>query len=171
MTKCFLATKVGKMYGTYDPVGPCDHQHALPEAFQKDGPMPEWVKCDKCGSNFEPTVYSDRWDTPSGKLEPGAMFWDSNIDENYWWDNHVGPHLCVVLPDHHIWVIDSRASNCDMKNNRLHRCWVRHGEVPNITVNKEPRSHTCNAGGGSILTHGPGNKESYHGFLRNGYLT
>lgn len=61
------------------------------------------------------------------------------------------------------WCIDSRASNCDKKDDNVHKCWCRHGEAPNLTVNKV--GNTCNAGAGSIAI---GN---YHGFLRNGELT
>jgi hypothetical protein len=55
-----------------------------------------------------------------------------------------------------------RASNCTMPNDMLHRCWVRHGNPPMITVDKN--GPTCGAGAGSILS---GN---WHGFLRNGEL-
>jgi hypothetical protein len=50
-----------------------------------------------------------------------------------------------------------------MPNDRLHRCWVRHGDAPELTVDKNGK--TCGAGGGSIVS------GSYHGFLRNGFLT
>lgn len=61
------------------------------------------------------------------------------------------------------WVIDSRASNCTRRDDSEHKCWCRHGEAPNFTVNKV--GNTCAAGAGSILI---GN---YHGFLINGELT
>jgi hypothetical protein len=48
-------------------------------------------------------------------------------------------------------------------NPRPHKCWVRHGEPPNHTVDK--RGNTCGAGAGSILS------GSYHGFLRDGSFT
>lgn len=100
------------------------------------------------------------YDTPSGELEPGCLFWADWYPENMYWDNHTGPHLCAVLPNGHHWNIDSRASNCTLPNDRKHRCWCRHGEVPNITVNKN--GNTCSAGGGSIAVSG------WHGFLTNG---
>jgi hypothetical protein len=65
------------------------------------------------------------------------------------------------------WVIDQRASNCTLPNDSVHKCWCRHGEAPNFTVNKI--GNTCAAGGGSILMT-RGNK-TYHGFLTNGELT
>lgn len=70
--------------------------------------------------------------------------------------------LMVVTPGGS-WFIDGRASNCDMKDDNTHNCWIRHGTPPNITVDK--KGHTCGAGAGSI------GKKNYHGFLRNGYLT
>lgn len=61
------------------------------------------------------------------------------------------------------WCIDQRASNCTLPQDNVHRCWVRHGEPPEITVDKN--GNTCAAGAGSILI------GKYHGFLRNGHLT
>lgn len=46
---------------------------------------------------------------------------------------------------------------------RPHKCWIRHGEPPDVNVDKA--GVTCGAGAGSIMVPG------YHGFLRNGYLT
>lgn len=93
---------------------------------------------------------------------PGAM-WDA-----VWFhDFRTGPDgrsLIVKCPDGHEWFIDHRASNCGMPADRVHYCWVRHGEPPNITVNKD--GLTCGAGGGSVQT-----PRGYHGFLRNGEFT
>ena len=89
---------------------------------------------------------------------PGAM-WDA------WWMPWKGPDgksLMVMTPDGHPWNIDGPASNCDMPDDREHRCWVRHGEPPNIHVDKNGR--TCGAGAGSIQT------PKWHGFLTNGVL-
>ena len=61
------------------------------------------------------------------------------------------------------WNIDSRASNCTMPNDTVHKCWCRHGIAPNFTVDKV--GLTCAAGAGSIQC------GSYHGFLQNGFLT
>ena len=79
------------------------------------------------------------------------------------WDNCEGKHLNVILPNGHTWDVDGRASNCTMKDDRTHRCWIRSGEPPKIHVSKD--GHTCKAGAGSIGVPG------YHGFLRNGTLT
>jgi hypothetical protein len=62
-------------------------------------------------------------------------------------------------------MIDGICSNCTDREDALkggHKCWVRHGDAPLITVDKNGK--TCGAGGGSILS------GSYHGFLRNGEL-
>ena len=69
----------------------------------------------------------------------------------------------MILPNGVPWDIDSRASNCAKKQDRLHRCWVRIGEPPNVTVQKG--GNTCPAGAGSIAA------ADYHGFLRSGVLT
>jgi hypothetical protein len=117
---------------------------------------------------------------------PGAMFWIHYSSGHC--DLHepaCTQHLTVVTPDGHWWVIDGRASNCGeecaicsvkyrehthgstddhrFKGSRpTHRCWVRHGVPPNITVDKN--GGTCDAGGGSIQT------PAWHGFLREGTL-
>ena len=78
------------------------------------------------------------------------------------WENQFDPPLMVKTPGGD-WDIDSRASNCTMPNDRTHRCWVRHGTPPNLTVDKQGK--TCGAGAGSIIS---GN---YHGFLRGGSFT
>lgn len=89
---------------------------------------------------------------------PGAM-WDA------FWLDRKGPDgkaLVVILPDGHMWQIDGRAKNCGRKNDEVHRCWVRHGEPPMLTVDKN--GDTCVAGQGSIQSGG------WHGFLRDGKL-
>lgn len=73
-----------------------------------------------------------------------------------------GPQLVVILPGGYPWNIDSRASNCGKPYDYRHRCWRRHGEPPDITVDKSGR--TCAAGAGSIAVPG------WHGFLRDGML-
>lgn len=114
--------------------------------------------------------YRRLYNTASGKPEPGDVYWapwyhDEDKQYRCQWDNCDDPrgHLIVILPNGAEWDVDSRASNCDMREDRTHRCWVRHGEPPNLHVDKS--GHTCNAGAGSILN---GN---YHGFLHNGELT
>jgi len=127
------------------------------------------VTCPRCGKQGR--VYglgcTDVYDTEDGELHPGDMFfapWSHHSGKCFaGWTNCDGRHLHVVLPNGATWNIDGRASNCTLPNDTEHRCWVRHGEPPNITVDKA--GHTCAAGAGSILS------GDYHGFLRNGWLT
>lgn len=97
------------------------------------------------------------WDAPwmhdYGKSRGGFLMAGPNTD---------GRFLIVRMPNGHDWMIDSRCSNCTLPEDDDHRCWVRHGEPPNLTVDKNGR--TCSAGAGSIQS---GN---WHGFLRNGEL-
>lgn len=97
------------------------------------------------------------WDAPwmhdHGTLTGGFLLGGPNVD---------GRFIIVRLPNGHDWMIDSRASNCTLPNDNDHRCWIRHGEPPKLTVDKNGK--TCNAGAGSIRG---GN---WHGFLRNGEL-
>jgi len=72
-----------------------------------------------------------------------------------------GRAIICRVPTMHDWNIDGDCSNCT-RPNEPHRCWVRHGEPPNLTVDKN--GNTCSAGAGSILT------STWHGFLRNGEL-
>lgn len=94
-------------------------------------------------------------------LPVGAMYyapWLENVKE---WQGPDGKSLIVITPGG-AWMIDSRASNCTRPEDTEHKCWVRHGIPPNITVDKN--GNTCNAGAGSIQM------GSYHGYLRNGFL-
>jgi hypothetical protein len=92
----------------------------------------------------------------------GAMWLAVWYPKNFTWVNETGPHLIVKTPGGE-WDIDSRASNCTMPEDKLHRCWIRQGIAPAITVNKQ--GLTCDAGAGSIAV---GN---YHGFLIQGEFT
>lgn len=127
------------------------------------------IKCSTCGlaspkDGRKGLGNIKRYNTDSGKAEPGDLYWSTSyhdsIDKCYIWDNCTGPHLTGVLPNGHHWDIDSRCSNCTRPDDKTHRCWVRHGEVPNIHVDKN--GDTCSAGAGSIFS---GN---WHGFLHNG---
>lgn len=116
-------------------------------------------------------VHRDRlYNTESGHPEPGDMFWAKWRHDSEWehfycpWDNcnDSRGHLHVILPDGHEWDIDGRCNNCTLPEDKLHRCWVREGEPPNITVGKG--GNTCSAGAGSVMS------GSWHGFLINGEL-
>lgn len=106
------------------------------------------------------------YDTPTGRLEPGCIFWvDQHPDHDCFsrWSNCDGRHLHAVLPNGHQWDIDSRAANCGSPDDTEHRCWVRHGDPPAVHVDKA--GMTCSAGAGSIAA------GDYHGFLHNGVFT
>lgn len=77
------------------------------------------------------------------------------------WQGSDGMSIMVKTPGGE-WCIDSQASNCTMPGDTEHRCWVRHGKPPELTVDKNGK--TCGAGAGSI------GQRTYHGFLRNGWL-
>lgn len=142
------------------------------EDYVKDSRWP--TKCDHCGMVAPPNavkqIFRKRlYDTPSGELEPGCLFWADWYDckergKCHWgWTNCDGLHLMAVCPNGHEWDIDGRASNCTLPDDTTHRCWVRTGTPPIITVGKG--GITCSAGAGSIMA------GDYHGFLQDGYFT
>lgn len=137
----------------------CGYQFTKDER-NSGGTATEWKRLD----TGELLPLGDRW--------PIGAMWDAHwlVDNFDTWDKSQtfpwkpGPDgrcLMVMTPGGE-WCIDSRASNCTMPTDNDHCCWVRHGEVPNITVDKN--GLTCAAGAGSIQC------GSYHGFLRNGHL-
>jgi len=93
---------------------------------------------------------------------PGAMWNAEWLAEYPRYRGEDGRSLHVVCPDGWPWAIDGPCSNCTMPSDTTHKCWVRHGEPPLITVDKN--GVTCAAGAGSIQT------PTWHGFLRNGIL-
>lgn len=170
--------------------GPHFAEAVAEEMLHQDDPNPKrnlsdylenkWpTQCIHCGTAVPGLSYDDLhpfmaqrrlYNTDSGKPEPGDMYyasWHHHPDYKKamcQWDNCNDPrgHLIVVLPNGSTWDLDSRASNCTMKSDRLHRCWVRAGEPPNLHVDKN--GHTCAAGAGSIAV------DKYHGFLHHGHL-
>ena len=92
----------------------------------------------------------------------GAIYDARWLNDVKQWTGPDGNSLHIKTPGG-IWNIDSRASNCGRPEDDTHKCWVRHGEPPNLHVDKN--GDTCNAGAGSIAI------GEYHGFLHNGYLT
>jgi hypothetical protein len=102
-------------------------------------------------------------------IEPqhGDVFWEPCIPERCPWTNCEGRHLRCFIDEGHgahgSWDIDSRASNCTMKEDCTHRCWVRHGE-PSATLHVDKNGETCKAGTGSIVF------GKYHGFIDYGEL-
>ena len=129
--------------------------------------------CPECGNSERVVGLHSRlrYDTEDGALHPGDMYRiplhrdaEGRCDpENGSWENCSGRHLHVVLPNGHRWDVDHRAANCTLPEDGVHRCWVRQGEVPRITVDKD--GVTCGAGGASVKS------GEYHGYLVDGVLT
>jgi hypothetical protein len=80
------------------------------------------------------------------------------------WCGPDGRSLVCRLPDGGDWMIDSRASNCTMPDDNVHKCWVRHGRPEDGDLHVDKQGFTCEAGAGSIATKG------WHGFLHHGHL-
>lgn len=146
-----------------------------------DNRMPDALtapeRCDRCNHVFTDDAsrfgsWQRRWvrpdtgetfDSPQA-AGPGAM-WNADWMPSAW-KGHDARCLVAICPDGTEWMIDGGANNCT-RPGEDHDCWPRHGEPPNITVDKhpEPGRSTCSAGAGSIATPG------YHGFLRDGVFT
>lgn len=133
---------------------------------------PFWPRACGCGyvfsSNDEWQVSHDRIYVRQGTGEELGLrearvgdMWDASWYPDSW-KGPDGRSLICMVPTNHHWHIDGRASNCTMPEDSVHRCWVRHGEPPNLTVDKN--GVTCAAGAGSIQT------ADWHGFLRDGFL-
>lgn len=134
----------------------------------------EWPKCcARCGTVFSDNdpwqvFYLDVWQrSDTGELitlrdAPAGAIWNAHWMLHGKEEAGDGQYLVVKLPNGNDWAIDSRANNCTMPTDDVHQCWVRHGEAPEIHVDKN--GQTCAAGAGSILS---GN---YHGFLHHGWL-
>jgi len=136
MIKCFLLEDTGK--------------DVIEDCFDEAGK--------KCGSGTK-SIYR-RTDTGEEMFlrdaPVGAIYRATWLED---WKEFTGidgkSYICITPGGE--WNIDSRASNCTLPNDNEHKCWCRHGEAPNFTVDKI--GNTCSAGAGSIAI---GN---YHGFL------
>jgi hypothetical protein len=91
----------------------------------------------------------------------GAIWRGPDYEDNLEWCGADGKCYFCETPGG-TWMIDGRANNCNLPNDKVHKCWVRTGEAPNFTAGKE--GNTCSAGAGSIKI------GKYHGFLINGEL-
>jgi len=141
-----------------------------------DGPPhddPRWPKyCEACGRGFRDNDPFQLFQEGIDKAADGREFRHSELPPgacyDAWWDPRKGPDgraLVVVLPTGTPWHIDGRANNCTMPNDKVHRCWCRHGRPEDGTLHVDKNGVTCAAGAGSIAVPG------YHGFLHHGKLT
>jgi len=134
---------------------------------------PRWPTHCECGYEF---TAQDTWQLFTSHIyrradtgeemtlrdAPEGAMWEATWYRNIpGWVGDDGRAIICMVPKRHEWNIDGPCSNCN-RPNEPHHCWVRHGEPPNLTVDKN--GNTCPVGGGSILT------KDWHGFLRNGEL-
>jgi hypothetical protein len=134
---------------------------------------PLWPARCSCGYEF---AASDEWQLFSSHIycrvdtgeemtlreAPDGAMWDAAwFHDCPSWCGPDGKAIVCRVPNSHDWLIDGPCNNCT-RPNEPHKCWVRHGVPPNLTVDKA--GDTCAAGAGSVLT------SSWHGFLRNGEL-
>lgn len=135
---------------------------------------PRWPAACTCGYRFKDDDHRQIFTnhlfrrSDNGQLETlheagvGAMWFAPWFSDHPAYRGPDGKTLIVRLPHNHDWIVDGRASNCTMPKDNEHKCWIRHGAPPDVTVDK--RGKTCAAGAGSIQT------GKWHGFLRNGHL-
>jgi len=91
---------------------------------------------------------------------PGAM-WDASWMGDGWRGSD-GICLIVMLPNGLQWTVDGRATNCTLPDDRVHKCWIRHGDPRTEAITVDKNGVTCAAGAGSIQA------GDYHGFLTAG---
>ncbi len=133
----------------------CDHCPAVRPEIEGSGGFTRQI--------FHRTTYGTASELP----EPGDLFfssWEHDDGREGWceWANCSGPHLHAILPNGREWHVDGRANNCAKKEDRLHRCWVRHGRPEDGSIHVDKGGNTCEAGAGSIAAPG------WHGYLDNG---
>lgn len=189
--KCFLLQPLDKQFQwlrRFTFAG-CESGHGHDASVRiEDGPYqnteqrwdksdPRWPKeCDRCHALLDDTTNWQlfalqqylREDTgeifslgpDKGTQVPAGGMWFADWMQDIW-KGPDGKCLNVMTPGGP-WCIDSDASNCTRKDDKVHKCWVRHGVAPDITVDKN--GDTCAAGAGSIMC------RDYHGFLQKGYL-
>lgn len=168
----------------------CDHRmtlHSSLEEYEAEFDDVPRHACDICSAELRCTVkgYKEVFRrTDTGEilyfLPPGAVYehtgWSDDGKPHNWRTTKAdgkdyfvsrpneqdGRVLAAVCPDGRHWIVDARASNCTMKGDDAHWCWIRHGRPEDGTLHVDKNGHTCQAGAGSIDT---GN---FHGFLHNG---
>lgn len=165
---CHAKVFIGVFYTEYDEDG--YSQTISPSVYDDDPRWPD--RCEACGKPF---LLEDNWQVFTEELyraEDGREWGVHDLPHGAMYDakwlhdveRYVGPDgraLICVVPNHHPWMIDGQATNCT-RPGEPHKCWIRHGEPPLLTVDKA--GDTCSAGAGSIQT------KEWHGFLRGGVL-
>lgn len=138
------------------------------------------TKCDYCDYVFREedewqVNYTNVYVAADGRemtlhdAPPGAC-WDAwwmyddhhNAKDRDWCTGPDGRCLVVVLPNGNQWMLDYGASNCTRPDDRVHKCWIRHGRPEDGTLHVDKNGNTCGAGDGSIIS------GDYLGYLRNG---
>lgn len=148
------------------------YRHQGPQSREGVPSEYAWPTACECGYIFKE---SDEWQvfsdhlyrrTDTGEIltldgaGPGAMWNSEYLNDNAMMTGPDGLSLTVKCPNGREWLIDGPCSNCGSPDDKVHKCWCRHGTPPQITVDKD--CNTCSAGAGSIQA------GDYHGFLRNG---
>jgi hypothetical protein len=151
----------------------------------------EWpTACEDCGAQvpalgsvadpkrqvFRRTLYATPDRNWIGMPEVGDCYWADwyECDKRggnciHGWTNCDGKHLFVHLPggsqpENEWHDLMSRASNCTMRSDTLHRCWIVNGRPEDGNLHVDKSGVTCQAGGGSIDT------GRWHGCLHNNEL-
>lgn len=155
-------------------------RNKLPAMLATDTPTewppatdPVWpTKCDTCGTGLTEENSSRhsgskrlfrRYDN-GAEIEPSKVVGAVTENREYGPFGSDGRGLVCTVPGPHPWRIDSRAKNCTMPDDDVHRCWVRTGTPEDGTLHVGKNGNTCKAGAGSIDT------GQWHGFLHNGEL-
>lgn len=165
-TRCFLLEEINAHDEPYGPPGEGHYHHHFDVRRVDTGEIllrdTVFIRGVPVGAMWWEQFVADYFPKGPNDYHPSASEKTRQKPAEPSWLFCSGPVLCVMTPGG-IWRIDCRASNCTLPYDYEHRCWVRHGEPPNITVDKA--GLTCAAGAGSIQV------GSYHGFLRDGELT
>jgi len=157
-----------------DGVGVFDSEGYLQTIERPDKSDPRWLTHCACGYEFKD---SDPWQVfheiiyvDAGGNEyttrhaPVGMMWNAYWRRSIHASTDDGLIVTIQTPGGE-WCIDSVANNCTRPDDRIHHCWVRHGDPRTGNIHVDKTGNTCSAGAGSILCN------SYHGFLHNGSLT
>jgi hypothetical protein len=136
---------------------------------------PRWPQACGCGHVFPDSaewqlftraLYRGGGQTFTLADAPIGACWDADwFHDHRPWCGPDGRSLVVRVPGGAEWMIDSRASNCTLPKDDVHKCWVRHGRPEDGTLHVDKNGQTCAAGAGSIQT------RNWHGFLHHGVLS